>query len=166
VWSPDQKSLYVSGTEKVSSIDTVWNVDVDGSKVEKFMDHCGAVTDVDPSGKYLLAMVFGGEKMGIYEISLSDRKCAFLLPATTFGGRFARDGKSFLYDIASRSEVTIYRQSWKDGRLIGQPLVALTVPFAYAQSYDTNASDFSVDLSTIVYARPGGNADLYLLSQK
>jgi hypothetical protein len=82
------------------------------------------------------------------------------------GGRFARDGKSFLYDIASRSEVTIYRQSWKDGRLIGQPLVALRLPFAYAQSYDTNASDFSLDLSTIVYARPGGNADLYLLSQK
>jgi hypothetical protein len=42
----------------------------------------------------------------------------------------------------------------------------LRVPFAYAQSYDTNASDFSLDLSTIVYARPGGNADLYLLSQK
>jgi hypothetical protein len=166
VWSPDQKSLYVSGTEKVSSIATVWKVDLDSSNVEKFMDHCGAVTDVDPSGKYLLAMVFGGEKMGIYETSLSDRKCAFLLPATTFGGRFARDGKSFLYDIASRSEVTIYRQSWKDGRLIGQPLVALRVPFAYAQSYDTNASDFSLDLSTIVYARPGGNADLYLLSQK
>jgi serine/threonine protein kinase len=166
VWSPDQKSLYVSGTEKVSSIATVWNVDVDGSNVEQFMDHCGAVTDVDPNGKYLLAMVFGGEKMGIYEISMSDRKCAFLLPAATFGGRFARDGKAFLYDIASRSEVTIYRQSWKDGRLIGQPLVALRVPFAYAQSYDTNASDFSLDLSAIVYARPGGNADLYLLSQK
>jgi serine/threonine protein kinase/Tol biopolymer transport system component len=165
VWSPDQKSLYVSGTEKVSSIATVWKVDVDGSKVEKFMEHCGAVIDADPGGKYLLDMVFGGEKMGIYEISLSDRKCAFLMPATTFGARFAHDGKSFLYDIASRSEVTIYRQSWKDGRLIGHPLVALRVPFAYAQSYDTNASDFSLDVSTIVYARPGGNADLYLLSQ-
>lgn len=165
VWSPDQKSLYVSGTEKVSSIATVWKVDADGSNAEKFVDHCGAVTDVDPRGKYLLAMIFGGEKMGIYDISLSDRKCAFLLPATTFGGRFAGDGKSFLYDIASRSEVTIYRQSWKGGRLIGQPLVALRIPFAYAQSYDTNASDFSPDLSTIVFARPGGNADLYLLSQ-
>ena len=127
LWSPDQKSLDVSGTEKVSSIATVWKVDVDGSKVEKFMEHCGAVIDADPSGKYLLDMVFGGEKMGIYEISLSDRKCAFLMPATTFGARFAHDGKSFLYDIASRSEVTIYRQSWKDGRLIGQPLVALRV---------------------------------------
>jgi hypothetical protein len=29
-----------------------------------------------------------------------------------------------------------------------------------------NAYDFSKDLSTIVYARPGGHLDLYLLSQK
>jgi|SRR6516165_10016738 transposase len=29
-----------------------------------------------------------------------------------------------------------------------------------------NAYDFSRDLSTIVYARPGGNADLYLMSPK
>ena len=29
-----------------------------------------------------------------------------------------------------------------------------------------NAYDFSKDLSTIVYARPGGHQDLYLLSQK
>jgi Tol biopolymer transport system component len=166
VWSPDQKSLYVSGTEKVSSIETVWNVDMDGSKVEKFMDNCGAVTDVDPRGKYLLAMVFGGEKMGIYEIPVSDRKCVLLMPATTFGGRFAPNGSSFVYDIPSRSGVTIYRQPWNDGRLIGKPEVALRVPFAYGQSYDTNASDFSLDLSTIVYARPGGNEDLYLLSQK
>jgi len=32
--------------------------------------------------------------------------------------------------------------------------------------YGGNAYDFSRDLSTIVYARPGGHADLYLLSQK
>jgi len=44
--------------------------------------------------------------------------------------------------------------------------VVLKVPFAFSLSYDTNASDFSRDLSTIVCARPGGNADPYLLSQK
>jgi hypothetical protein len=44
--------------------------------------------------------------------------------------------------------------------------VVLKVPFAFSLSYDTNASDFSRDLSAIVYSRPGGNADLYLLSQK
>ena len=40
-------------------------------------------------------------------------------------------------------------------------------PFAFPLSYHNgNAYDFSRDLSTIVYARPGGHADLYLLSQK
>jgi hypothetical protein len=32
-------------------------------------------------------------------------------------------------------------------------------------SYGGNGYDFSRDLSTIVYARPGDYADLYLLSQ-
>lgn len=165
VWSPDQEFLYVSGTEKMSSTEAVWKVNVDSLNAEKFSRNCGAVTDVDPAGKYLLSMIFGGDRMGIYEISASDRKCTFLMQVTTLGGRFADDGKYLVYDIASRSGVTIYRQPWTEGRLIGEPQVALRVPFVYAQSYDTNASDFSLDLSTIVYARPGGQADLYLLHQ-
>jgi serine/threonine protein kinase len=166
VWSPDRKFLYVSGTEKTSSTPTIWKVNVDGWKVEKFLDNCGAATDIDPSGKYLLAMVFEGEKMGIHGISLSNRNCSMLLPVETFGGLFARDGRSFLYQIASRGEVMIYRQPWTDGKLTGTARVALRIPFAFSLAYDTNASDFSLDLSTIVYARPSGNADLYLLSQK
>jgi hypothetical protein len=79
---------------------------------------------------------------------------------------FARDGKSFLYAGASRGEVYIYRQGWKDGKLIGTAQVALTVPFAFPLWDQGRAYDFSRDLSTIVYARPGGHADLYLLSQK
>ena len=59
------------------------------------------------------------------------------------------------------SEVTIYRQPWSDGEITGKPQIALKVPFAFGNAYD-----FSRDLSTIVYARPGGHADLYLLSQK
>jgi hypothetical protein len=90
-----------------------------------------------------------------------------LLPGVaTFGAIFARDGKSFLYAVASRAEVTIYRQPWKDGKTIGTPQVALKVPFAFPMNYGGSAYDFSRDLSTIVYARPGGHADLYLLSQK
>jgi hypothetical protein len=54
----------------------------------------------------------------------------------------------------------------KDGKLIGAPQVALKVPFAFPLNYAGNAYDFSRDLSTIVYARPGGHADPYLLSQK
>ena len=167
VWSPDQKYLYVSGTEGVSSTATVWKVNVNGLQVEKFVDNCGAATDIDPG--YLLAGVFEGEKLGIYEISLSDKKCTLLLPVTAsfgFGGLFARDGKFFLYEVASRSNVSIHRQPWRDGKLTGASQVALRVPFAFTLSYDSNASDFARDLSTIVYARPGGHADLYHLTQK
>jgi hypothetical protein len=44
--------------------------------------------------------------------------------------------------------------------------VALKLPFAFRQGYSGNAYEFSKDLSTVVYARPAGHADLYLLSQK
>jgi len=86
--------------------------------------------------------------------------------------KFARDGKSYLYAVASRGEVTIYRQPWKDGKNVGTPEAALKVPFTFPLSYNSSgagissAYNFSTDLSTIVYARPGGHADLYLLSQK
>jgi len=50
---------------------------------------------------------------------------------------------------------------------IGAPQVALKVPFAFPEYYVSHAAyDISRDLSTIVYAHPGGHADLYLLSQK
>jgi serine/threonine protein kinase/Tol biopolymer transport system component len=168
VWSPDQKSIYVAGPAKGSQILTVWKVNVDGSNSEKFVDNCCVVDDADPSGQYLLGVVLNGEKAGIYELSISDRKCISLLPGVvTFNAFFARDGKSFLYAVASRGEVTIYRQPWRDGKLIGTAQPALKVPFTFPLQYATgNAYDFSRDLSTIVYARPGGHADLYLLSQK
>jgi serine/threonine protein kinase/Tol biopolymer transport system component len=167
VWSPDQKFVYVSSFEKAGSKPTVWKWNVDGSKPEKFVDDCCMVWDADSGGRYLLGVVWSGEKTGIYEVSISDRKCIPLVPgAVTFGATFAHDGKSFLYAIAARSEVTIYRQPWRDGKLIGAAQVALRVPFAFPFAYNGTSYDFSEDLSTIVYARPGGQADLYLLSQK
>jgi Tol biopolymer transport system component len=167
IWSPDQRSVYMSVEEKRGSMPTVWRVNVDGSNPEKFVDACGFASDADPGGKYLLGALDSGEKTGIYEVSISDRKCISLLPGVvTFNAIFARDGKSFLYAVASRGEVTIYRQPWNDGKLNGVPQVALKVPFAFPLEYQGNAYDFSRDLSTIVYARPGGHADLYLLSQK
>ena len=166
VWSPDQKFVYVSAVGKESSIPTVWKSSVDGSSPDKFIYNCGSVADVDPSGHYLLSLV-GGEKMGIYEVSTSDRKCTPLLPGIlTAAAIFAHDGKSFFYAVATRGEATIYRQLWTDGKLIGTPQVALKVPFSFPLNYKGNAYDFSRDLSTIVYARPSGQADLYLLSQK
>ena len=168
VWGRDQKSIYVSGPEKASQILTVWKWNVDGSNPEKFVENCCIVYDADPSGQYLLGVVPKGETAGIYEVSISDRKCVALLPGVaTFTVAFARDGESFLYAVPSRAEITIFRQAWRDGKIIGAPQVALKVPFTFPLGYATgNAYDFSKDLSTIVYARPGGHADLYLLSQK
>jgi dipeptidyl aminopeptidase/acylaminoacyl peptidase len=167
VWSPDQKSVYVSSWEKAGLIPNVWKWTVDGSNPEKFVDNCGLVLDADPGGQYLLGTILFGEKTGIYEVSISDRKCIPLVPGlATFGVTFTRDGKSFLYAVASRGEVTIYRQPWRDGKLIGAAQVGLKVPFAFPLDYQGNAYDFSRDLSTIVYARPDGHADLYLLSQR
>ena len=78
----------------------------------------------------------------------------------------AADGKSFLYAIPSRHDVSIYRQPWQDGKLIGKPQIALKLPFAFPLIAGGNAYDFSRDLSTVVYARAAGHADLYLLSEK
>src|SRR5271155_5149076 len=167
VWSADQKSVYLSVEEKADSEATIWKSRVDGSNLEKVVDSCCLVADIDPSGKYLLGFVSFGEKTGIYEVSISDRKCIQLLPGVvTTNVAFARGGQSVLYAVASRGTVTIFRQPWREGKIIGTPQFALKVPFAFSLSNAGTAYDFSRDLSTIVYARPGGHADLFLLSQK
>jgi len=166
VWSPDQKTVYVSATEEPAPTHTIWKW-TDGAAPERLLEHCGFVYDADPRGEYLLALILGGEKTGLYEVSVSERKCIPLFPGlVTSGAIFALDGKSFLYAAASSKEVTIYRQLWSDGKLIGKSEVALKAPISFPLIHSGNAYDFSRDLSTIVYARPGGHADLYLLSPK
>jgi serine/threonine protein kinase len=168
VLSPDQRTILVTGPEKGSQVPTVWRVNTDGSNPEKLVDNCGAVTDMDAGGQYLLGVVWYGEKSGIYEVATSNKKCIPLLPGVeTLYATIARDGKSFFYAVASRKETSIFRQLWKDGKTIGAPQLALKVPFAFPAFYaDRGAYSVSRDLSTIVYIRPGGHADLYLLSQK
>jgi len=156
VWSQDQKSIYISGLGKTVREWEIWKWNMDSMNAEKFVDKCGYVTDADPNGKYLLGAQVFGEKTGVYEVSVSDKKCILLLPGVvTYATYFAHDGKSFLYAVISHGEVTIYRQPWKDGRLIGASQVALKVPFAFPVYYlNGNAYDFTRDLSAIVYARP------------
>jgi hypothetical protein len=167
LWSPDQKTLYLSGYEKGATVATVWKENAEGSSPEKLVEGCGFAFDVAPGGQYTLNVVGSGEKIGIYELSVADKKCTSLLPGVvTFGISSTRDGKAFMYAVPSRHDVTIYRQPWQDGKLIGQPQAALKLPFAFPLVSGGNAYDFAQDLSTVVYARPGGHADLYLLSQK
>jgi serine/threonine protein kinase len=168
LWGVDGNSVYVSGRPKGGPATFVtWKASLQGGPTEMLSEGCGMVSDISPDGKYLLSTDSVGQRVGVSEFSLTDKKCTQLLPGvSTFNAVFAADHKSFLYAVASRGEVTIHRQPWRDGKLAGPDQVALKVPFAFSLSYAGNGYDFSRDLSTIVYARPGGQADLYLLSQK
>jgi WD40-like Beta Propeller Repeat len=166
IWSADDKATYFSTLTPDHGIST-WRANADGSSPQLFVQDCANMIDASPDGDYLLGFSSrGGSKIGIYEISIPDRKCIPLVPdAVTFGTYFARDGKSFLYAIASQAGVVFYRQGWRDGKLVGKPEPALKLPFAFRLYYRGNAFDFSRDLSSVVYSRPGGDADVYLLSQ-
>jgi Tol biopolymer transport system component len=166
-WSPDAKTFYFSGYEKDPKKWTTWEASADGSNVKTLVESCGSALDASPDGRYLLSISISTEegKTGIYQISVTDRKCAVLVPGVaTFIAHFSSDGRSILYPVASRGEVVIYHQPWHDGKVVGPAQAAVKLPFAFRQEYWGNAYDFSKDLSTIVYARPGGQADLYLLS--
>jgi serine/threonine protein kinase/Tol biopolymer transport system component len=167
LWSEDQKSVFINSADKGTKAGSIWRESVEGSPPEKLVEGCGFAFDTAPGGKYLMSLVGSGERTGIYEVSLADKKCISLLPGVvTFGLSFAPDGKSFTYAVPSQHDVTIYRQGWQDGKLIGKPQVALKLPFAFPLLASGNAYDYSRDLSNIVYARVGGHADLFLLSQK
>ena len=166
VWSADQESVFINESGRARG-GAIWKESAEGSVPEKLEEGCGLAFDATLDGQYLLSLIPGGDKAGIYEYSLAERSCTPLLPGVvTFGLNFAPDGKSFLYAVPSRSDVTIYRQTWQGGKTVGQPQVALKLPFAFPLQSGGNAYDFSRDLSTVAYARPSGHADLYLLSQK
>ncbi len=167
IWSPDSKAFYFSAYEKDPTKVTTWKANADGSNAEKLGEDCGNVEDASPDGKYLLTAGGPSGGLGVSEIAVSDRKCTALMPElATLIVHSSLDGKSILYLTASHGETSIYRQPWHDGKLSGAAQVAIKLPFAFRQGYGGNAYDFSKDLSTIVYSRPGGQADLYLQSQR
>ena len=164
-WSLDGKTLYFSGNEKDTTKATTWQTSSDGTSVEVLSETCGFVNDTSTDGRYLLALSL---REGLALLSPSDKKCTPLLPDITATFiHFSSDGKSILYPAASRGEMIIYRQPWRDRKVSGPAQVAFKLPFAFRQSYaGGNAYDFSKDLNTLVYARPSGQADLYYQSQR
>ena len=168
-WSRNQKDMYASGFQTInenSDIQT-WRVSMDGSSAESFTDGCGFAMDSSTDGKYVLMAMMYGDKLGILEVSTADKTCTMLVPdVTTFLPRFSQDGKSILYSISARGEVILYRVPWSGGKITGKPQLVLKLPFAFPQRYGGNAYDIARDLSKIVYIRPGGQFDLYRLSEK
>jgi hypothetical protein len=78
--------------------------------------------------------------------------------------RTSADGQSILFAVAGKGQIIVYRQKWADGKIIGDPEIALQLPFAFLLAYNGNAYDISRDLSTVVFARPHDQCDLSLLS--
>jgi len=165
----DGKTFYASGLQHAHSGNDLetWRIDLETSTAEHFVDGCGFAMDSSRDGKYLLMPMMYGNRLGIFQLSVSDKKCTTLIPdVTTFFPKFSSDDKWLLYSVSSRGEVTLYRSPWADGKITGKPQVAFKLPFAFPQRFGGNAYDISDDLSKVVYTRPGGQFDFYLLSQK
>lgn len=163
IFTPDAKSLYLSSTKSNASPLEIWEMGVDGSNRQMVEQGCGFATDVSHDGRYLLTLNYGAD-LGLRQLSLADHKCTMLVPGvTTFSVSFAPDHKAILYAVTERGSDAIYRVPWADGKLSGTPQAAYKVPCSFSIAYGGNGYDFSRDLSTLIYARPGGQADLYQL---
>jgi serine/threonine protein kinase/Tol biopolymer transport system component len=166
-WEPGDQSIIVSGLGRDVNTAKNWRLFLNGSPTVLLSENCGMALDVSPDQKFLLGSVLWGENPGMYQYSLADHKCTTIKSGiTTYLTMFARDGKSFVYSLASRGETTIWRQPWHNGVMAGAPVPALKLPFALREDYGGNAYSVAPDLSSVVFARPGGYDDLYLLSRK
>ena len=167
MWSRDGKELYTTGPASSSPTLSTWKVNSDGSGAEPFHEGCGYVMDESPDSKYLLMTSLRGENLGIFELGISDKKCTVLVPGiTSFIPRFSHDGKYVVYTVSSRGEVNLYRLPWSNGQATGPSQLVMKLPFAFSQYFGGNAYDVARDLSKIVYTRPGGQFDVYLLSHE
>ena len=168
IFGADQKSVYLNTLVRNPNIvQSIWTESLDGGSPQKVTDGCGFAFDASPDGRYLLGVLPGGPKRGLYSYGLQSHECTLMVPGiTTFGASIASDGKSFLFVQPGSGDVTIYRQNWADGKPVGAPQVATKLPFSFPLVAGGNAYDVARDLSMIVYARTGGHQELFLMSGK
>ena len=167
IWETGDRSLILGGSDKNTRADKNWRLSLDGSPAVPFFDHCGMAVDSSPDDRFIISSSLWGDNPGLYQYSVADKKCTTLKSGiVSFLALYSPDGKSFLYSLASHGETTIFRQPWRNGTPVGAPIPALKLPFSLREDYGGNAFAISPDLSSVVYARPGGHDDLYFLSQK
>lgn len=165
-WEPGDKSIVLGGVLN-SKLEANWRIFLDGRPEVPLNQGCGMTVDISADQKFMIGTVLWHEHPAIYQYSVADKKCTVLRPEiATYMAYFSPDGKSFLYSLAEHGETTIYRQPWRNGANVGAAVAALKLPFSLREDYGGNAFMFSLDLASLVYARPGGYADLYLLAQK
>jgi serine/threonine protein kinase/Tol biopolymer transport system component len=162
-WSADGRRLFLTSVDNGRM--RVWTTDTATGHSESVLERGLNVMAASRDGAYVLGHIPEGSSVGIYQVSVREKKLTPLLQGVeTFMIHFAPDFASFVYAVAGRGEIIFYRQEWRDGAVVGAPQLALRLPFAFPLDYNGNAFDFSHDLSTVVYVRPGGQGDLYLLA--
>jgi len=167
IWEPGDQSVILGGLDKDDRSAKNWRISLDGSPATPFFDGCGMAADLSPDHKFIISTIIWGENPGLFQYSIADKKCATLKAGiATYQAMYSADGKSFLYSLAANGQTTIFRQPLHNGALAGAPVPALKLPFTLREDYGGNAFAVSRDLSSVVFARPGGHDDLYLLSQK
>jgi len=167
IWEPGDQTMILGGRDKDGHTAKNWRLFLNGDPPIVLSENCGAAVDISPDRRFLIGTVLWGDNPGIYQYSLAEKKCTKLKSGiTTYLTMFAKDGKSFLYSVAEHAETTIWRQPWRNGEAVGTPIPALKLPFALREDYGGNAYSVAPDLSSVVFARPGGYDDLYFISQK
>lgn len=165
LWSQDGESLFISGFNENRS-NWAWKARTDGRKTEDFV-RCCILTDITNDGKYLLGVRDLSDNPGIYQISVSDQKATLINEnANSLTTYFSEDNKAIIYTLATPEEITIYKLPWENGKVMGSPQIAKKIAPEFPLMYRGNAFDFTRDLSTLVYAKPSAQADIYLLSYK
>jgi serine/threonine protein kinase len=167
VWEPGDQSIILGGLSMDNRTTQSWRIFLNDSPPVHISDDCGMAVDISPDQQFLIASTIWGENSGIFQYSFASKQCTTLKSGiATYLAMYSHDGKSYLYSLASHGETTIFRQPWHNGTPIGSPVPALKLPFVLREDYNGNAFMVSRDLTSIVYARPGGHDDLYFLSQK
>jgi serine/threonine protein kinase len=167
IWEPGDQSIILGGLDKDDRSAKNWRISLDGSSATPLFDGCGMAADLSPDHKFIISTIIWGENPGLFQYSLGDKKCATLKAGiATYLAMYSGDDKSFLYSLAANGQTTIFRQPIHNGVPVGDPIPALKLPFTLREDYGGNAFAVSRDLSSVVFARPGGHDDLYFLSQK
>ncbi len=153
------------GPDPQKSVTSRLDLNDPAAKPEVLFEGCLGALDLSQDGNYVVGPVLWGSSPGLYQYSLRDKKCTVLKPGlASYFALYARDGKSFLFENTIHGQTSVFRQPLHNGEAAGEPQRVLTFPFAVREDFAGNASNISEDLSVMVYARPNGHEDLYLLS--
>jgi len=165
-WEPGDQSIVVSGLDKENKA-TVWRIWLDGRPTTQLYENCGMAADISPDQKFMLGTVLWTDAAGIYQYSLADKKCTELKSGiATYILMFAHDGNPSSMRWPPTAKPSSIASPGTMALQSVSPVPALKIPIALREDYNGNAFVVSSDLSSVVYARPNGHDDLYLLSQK